>query len=318
MRTPAQSTPGDMPFHHEALMYDGPDAFLARTSALIRGALAADEPVMVALRTHQIENLREELGREAERVRFADMVELGRNPARIIPAWRDFVDERPTEDVRVWGIGEPIWAERDSEELLECQRHESLLNVAFADTPNFVLLCPYDTGALEAAVLEEARQSHPYLTERGLHRRHEARSLEDSAGPFDAALPDPPGDHQERAFSAETLGPLRRYVYLRSMAAGVRPARSDDAVLAVHEVASNSVRHGGGHGVLRSWEGERTVVFEIRDSGRIDDPLVGRVRPSVEQSRRFGLWLVNQLFDRVQIRTFPSGSVIRVHVPREA
>ena len=46
------------------------------------------------------------------------------------------------------GIGEPIWAERSPAELVECQRHESLLNVAFAGSAGFYLMCPYDTTSL--------------------------------------------------------------------------------------------------------------------------------------------------------------------------
>jgi prepilin-type processing-associated H-X9-DG protein len=37
---------------------------------------------------------------------------------------------------RLRGAGEPIWPERRPAELVECQRHESLLNVAFADGPS--------------------------------------------------------------------------------------------------------------------------------------------------------------------------------------
>ena len=58
---------------------------------------------------------------------------IGRNPARIIPAWRRFVADHATEDGGgMRGIGEPIWAERALDELAECQLHEWLLNLAFA------------------------------------------------------------------------------------------------------------------------------------------------------------------------------------------
>jgi MEDS: MEthanogen/methylotroph, DcmR Sensory domain len=42
------------------------------------------------------------------------------------------------------GIGEPLFATRSADELVECQRHEALLNLAFQDAPGFWLLCPYD------------------------------------------------------------------------------------------------------------------------------------------------------------------------------
>ena len=62
---------------------------------------------------------------------------------------------------RLRGIGEPIWADRSPDELVECQRHEALLNLAFADAGDFWLLCPYDVDALDPDVIAEAHHSHP-------------------------------------------------------------------------------------------------------------------------------------------------------------
>src|SRR5213078_2999554 len=103
------------------------------------------------------------LGDDANRVTFADMAKVGANPARIIPAWKAFAaDAAGTAARRPFrGIGEPIWAGRSADELIECQRHEALLNLAFVDTPGFRLLCPYDVSSLGPDVLDEARRSHP-------------------------------------------------------------------------------------------------------------------------------------------------------------
>ena len=49
--------------------------------------------------------------------------------------------------------------------LLECQVHESLLNLAFSHESPFWLVCPYDTTALDGAILEEARCSHSFVAE---------------------------------------------------------------------------------------------------------------------------------------------------------
>jgi anti-sigma regulatory factor (Ser/Thr protein kinase) len=94
------------------------------------------------------------------------------------------------------------------------------------------------------------------------------------------------------------------------------PARAGDLVLIVNEVATNSVRHGGGSGVLRVWEESSWLICEVSDAGRIEDPLVGREKPWAGSGSGFGLWLANQLCDLVQIRTFASGSVVRLHVLR--
>jgi len=148
-------------FRHEALLYAGQREFLAGTVAFIEEGLVAGEPVLVVVDAPKIAALRDTLGGEADRVQFADMADVGRNPARIIPRWRLFVDQHLRADRPVRGIGEPIWAGRRTDELIECQAHETLLNVAFADSAGWTLLCPYDVEALKPAVVREARRSHP-------------------------------------------------------------------------------------------------------------------------------------------------------------
>ena len=154
-------------FRHEALLYDGEVGFLTGTLPFVREGVAAGEPVLVVVSAARIGLLRAALGGHADRVAFADMADVGANPARIIPAWRDFV-ALIDGGGRARGIGEPIWVERTPAELVECQRHEALLNLAFAGVPAWWLLCPFDTGALGADVLEEAERSHPFVSEAGV------------------------------------------------------------------------------------------------------------------------------------------------------
>ena len=97
----------------------------------------------------KLDSLRDELGDAAAGVVFADMADVGANPGRIIPVWQDFVDAHPAAQ-RLRGVGEPVWAERDPATLLECQRHETLLNVAFASGRPWWLVCPYDTASWAA------------------------------------------------------------------------------------------------------------------------------------------------------------------------
>src|SRR4029453_14786804 len=130
------------------LLYAGEVDFLAGTLPFLREGVAADEPVLVVVSAARIGLLRSALGRDADRVAFADMADVGANPARIISAWRDFVAPSQPARGRARGIGEPIWAARTPAELVECQRHETLLNLSFAGVPAWWLLCPYDTTAL--------------------------------------------------------------------------------------------------------------------------------------------------------------------------
>jgi anti-sigma regulatory factor (Ser/Thr protein kinase) len=302
-------------FRHEALLYAGEVDFLAGTLPFIREGVTADEPVLVVVSAAKIGLLRSALGGDADRVAFADMAEVGANPARIIPAWRDFVAGHDVANRRARGIGEPIWAERTRAELVECQRHETLLNLAFAGVPAWWLLCPYDTTSLGTEVLDEAWGSHPFVTESGVGLGSAAyRGLDQAAAPFAAPLPDPPGQPPALGFEPASLAGLRGLVAGHAAAAGLDPDRSADLVLAVDEVASNSLRHGGGRGTLRIWREEGALVCEVRDAGRIVDPLAGRERPPPDRDGGRGLWMVNQLCDLVQLRTFPSGAVVRLHV----
>lgn len=302
-------------FRHEALFCAGLDDFVDRTSSFIRDAVSADEAILVVVSAAKIDLLRSELGRDADKVRFADMAEVGLNPARIIPAWRDFVAEQAPSGRRFRGIGEPIWAERTLDELVECERHEALLNLAFAGAPAWWLVCPYDTEALDPAVLEESHRTHPSVLN-GEGRRSSAtyRNLAITAKPFDRPLPEPPHRPQEMTFATGALSDVRTFVSRFAAAHGLKPERVCDLVMAVNEVVTNSLRYGGGAGVLRMWQKEGTLICEVRDEGRIDDPMVGRTRPTTLQESGLGLWLANQLCDLLQVRTFASGSVVRLHL----
>jgi anti-sigma regulatory factor (Ser/Thr protein kinase) len=307
--------PAGQTFRHEAFFYASEHEFLDGMLAFIRKGLAAREPVMAALSAAKIARLRRELGDDAERVCFADMARVGSNPARIIPAWHEFVGGRPAPDRPIRGIGEPIWAGRTPAELVECQRHEDLLNLAFADTPAFRLLCPYDTEGLDGAVVHEARCSHPILVEDGVERESGGyRGLQQVAAPFATPLPEPASPPSEIAFDIDTLAAVRRMVSSYAASGGMSAARSADLILAVDELATNSVRHGGGWGVLRVWHDDGSLICEVRDRGRIDEPLVGRRLPSTDQPGGFGVWIVNQLCDLVQMRSLPGGNVVRLHM----
>jgi anti-sigma regulatory factor (Ser/Thr protein kinase) len=320
VRTDTRRASRDASFRHDALFYAGTDGFIARTSAFIRDAVAEGEPILVVVREDKIELLRRELGGDPDGVRFADMLQVGRNPARIIPAWRDFVAEHAASGRRFRGIGEPIWATRSASELVECARHEALLNLAFAGGRAWWLVCPYDTRSLPAAVLDEAERNHPWIVRGGEGLRSTTyRGLDDVARPFDEPLPEPSGGVRELPFggNGQTLAALRLGVAEAGTALGLGAARTGDMVLIVNEVATNSVRHGGGTGTLRIWEDD-SVICEVRDGGQILDPLIGRKKPPAGRGSGLGLWLANQLCDLVQIRSFPTCSVVRLHFRRAA
>lgn len=44
-----------------------------------------------------------------------------------------------------------------------------------------------------------------------------------------------------------------------------------------------------------------SVIIEVRDGGRLADPLAGRFRPPLEASRGRGLWLIHHVCDLVEL-----------------
>jgi anti-sigma regulatory factor (Ser/Thr protein kinase) len=303
-------------FRHEALMYADRAGFLAGTVPFIRHGVENGEPVLVVESREKIDLLRSALGDDmAAGVMFADMSEVGANPARIIPAWHDFVAQHGASGKPVRGIGEPIWKGRSDDELAECQRHESLLNVAFGSGQAWTLLCPYDTASLDESVIAEARRSHEYVCESGQSSpSREFRGFDRSGDPFGRPLPDPPAGARRIAFDRDRLLKVRREVMGFATASSLGPNDATRLATAVNEVATNSVVHGGGKGTLRMWPDGDAVVCEVRDAGCYDHALADRVRPSDAPGDARGLWTANQLCDLVQIRTLADETIVRVHM----
>ena len=293
------------PFRHEALLYAGDDEFVAAVSAFARDGQAAGEPTVVLVGRRKVDLIREELGADVEGVQLGDIAEVGRNPARIIPAWQTFVARNAGSGVRLRGVGEPIFPERTAQELIEAHRHEALLNLAFLDTSSFWLVCPYDVEALPASVIEEARRTHPFVEGHG--ESADFHGIDAISAPFEAPLPPRPVAAWEIPFDPSTLDELPRLVAERAAEAGLAVPRRIDLVVAAASVARNS-----GRGSLYLWSDGRNILCEIHGHGPLDDPLDDRVPR--HGSTRIGLWVANQLCDLVQVRSEPAGVTARLHV----
>ncbi|HET7355540.1 MAG TPA: sensor histidine kinase, partial [Nocardioidaceae bacterium] len=248
---------------------------------------------------------------DSSRVTFVDMSTLGRNPARIIPEWLRFVDRFGGRGP-VRGVGELAWPGRREVELDECRLHEALVNTAFGAGPAWRLLCPYDESALPAEVIDDVLTTHPYVDGPGRVPGACARRTE-AMDEFTRPLPAAPVNAEEIVFDAADLAGLRSVVRRLCDQAALNENRTDDLVLAAHELAGNSVQHAGGTGTLRAWRTRSALVIEVADTGSISDPLVGRepVLDLAESGR--GVSIANQLCDLVQVRSGGAGTTVRLH-----
>lgn len=299
------------PFAHPALFYRGAQEYVAGTVPFIEEGLAAGEPVAVAVPASNLGPLRAELGASAEQVRFIDMSWAGRNPGRIIPkVLRGFADAYLAKRVRI--IGEPIWPARTPAEYPACVQHEALINKAFHGR-NVTILCPYDAVRLNAGWLADAYTTHPVVVVDG---REERSTTYDADGAVSASneLLVPPPWAVVFAFDVDRLSGARDLAVELAKRLDLPGERLDDFSLAVTELTTNSVQHGGGSGTVSVWGYGAQIVCEVRDRGWLRDPLAGRRPPQRDRPGGRGLLMVHNLADLVRVHTGPEGTTVRVYM----
>jgi anti-sigma regulatory factor (Ser/Thr protein kinase) len=209
------------------------------------------------------------------------------------------------------GVGEPVGPDRLVAEREECHVHEALLNVAVAPEVPLWLVCPYDTSLLTPADIEHAERNHPFVgDEHGAGVSDQHMLVDPFAGAFRAPVP----PVRAMVYEVAQLSPARAFARDAARAAGVRAERTEEFVLAMSEVASNSVQHGGGTGTVQCWRETDRFICEVQDAGRLREPLVGRVRPEPGGLSGYGLWIAQQLCDLVQVRSDDHRTVVRLHI----
>jgi hypothetical protein len=299
-------------YRHEAFLWHDANDFTRTMVPFLEEGLAAGEPTMVAVVPEHIGWLRDAMGASAKRIDFVDMQELGSNPARIIPAWQRFLDDHAGKHKPVRGIGEPIWPGRRPEELVECQLHEALLNVAVDPELPFWLVCPYDAEQLSADVVDEAYRSHPVIVEAdGYHgsAAYAGRAHVDSL--FEAGLSDSVGSVQSVTYTRSDVRRLRGYLRLELHVAGLAADAVEDLTDVVLRLVVSSLHRGSEDGTVKVWSSRDAVVCEVADGSRTHDLLAGRRAPSEEDHD--ALWLANQTCDLVQLRSTLTGTAVRLH-----
>jgi anti-sigma regulatory factor (Ser/Thr protein kinase) len=299
-------------FEHEAMFYRGDADFLAGLVPFVREGLEQDEAVVVAEPRPRLDMLREALGADASAVELLDMAEIGANPARIIAVWAQVLDKHTGAGRRLRGVGEPAFPGRRTAELVECRLHELLLNAAFDDGPGWRLLCPYDQEHLPRAVTQAALHTHPVRSTSSSRLPSDAYRAGTHVAAFGEDLP-VSGDAVLRGvYGPGDIPATRRTVGQWARSCGLAGEKVEALELAASELATNSVRHGGGTGTVAMWLDGAAAVVQFTDTGTITDPLTGRFSPPLDQEGGRGIYLVNQLCDLVQVRSSDRGTTVRI------
>ncbi len=115
----------------------------------------------------------------------------------------------------------------------------------------------------------------------------------------------------------EDLAFLRHQVheYLTSLGFGERQRM--DFVLAVNEALGNVLDHAYAVGTLTLAHDAQHVTAEISDTaGLLTDANAGMSPPPPGAHRGYGLWLMRELCDSVEISADSHGSVVRLRMRR--
>lgn len=300
----------DDSLRHIALFYRDQADRRAQILAVVRASMARGEPSLVALPGDEARVLSEQLDGDPGELLCSDIAETGRNPARLIPQLRAFIDKHVGQ--RVLWVEEVLWPGRSPAEMREAVRHEALTNLAFWKAP-VTIVCVYDATRLPPATIADARRTHPeYLAGgRPMAAASHTPAWEIPAD-CDRPLPPPPPSAESLDYHTD-LAPVRRLVerYARRTALG--PERTGDLVLAASEVAANTLAHTSSGGTFQVWHDVDEIACQVHDQGWITDPLAGRVRRDPD-GRGHGLYLVNHVCDLVELRTGRAGTTIRMHM----
>jgi hypothetical protein len=298
---------------HALLLHRGEPSCVEGLRAVLRRRSAADAVLAVVTpETHRV--IAPTLGPLAA---YEDVSELGRNPARVIPAIRRFVESQRRRR-RVVVVTEQWWHQRDLAERVELARHEAICNLAFGGN-DVLLVCLYDTRHMSTGIVADAKRTHPLVVgENGLRPNpgfvDPETMLEMATTPLDPV----PFGAESFEVKPGGLAALRAAVERRGHTAGLTSQRVEDLVLAANELATNVVRHGQGEGCLQMWTDGPWLICEVANRDGLADPFIGTRSPASDETTGRGLWIVNQLCDLVELRTSPSGTAVRLRFARPA
>ena len=328
MQFDGEASEGVDEFVHQALIYSSRREFLDFAVPFVEDAARSGEPALVAVEEPNLEGMRAALGAPRPELTLVSVERWYETSARTREKFGRWVAQhtdgghkhrRRINGRRVRVIAEPPWAVGHEARVRDWARHESVMNVAFAEHP-VTFVCTYDTRALPPEIVRHARSTHPELVDAGGSERN--KHYEDPVEfcrRLNTSVRRPAGDPEaELTFGLADLPAMRRTIRSLAIEAGLPHERADELVLAVHEIATNAVVHGRSPASLRVWRADREIVFEVSDGGEgIKDALAGQLTPAAAGPGGRGLWLARLLADAVEISN-GTGCKVAIHATAPA
>lgn len=301
---------------HRALIYSGPEEFLATVVPYLRAGLAGGERALVLADPDKQELLRGALGEDTGAVEFADAGLIGQRQAQVIQA----VIARVIHGHCTRIVAEQALGRRSPREVGDYLRFEAAWNVAFRACA-ISILCPYDASALPADVVLGCRQTHPALA--GRHRTEPSGHFVDPSGYIagSCVVAEPPESADTFFCQAKAeLTSARAFARSHATRAGLGTKVTAELSLAVSEVLTNALHYGKPPRYLYAYAEGPMLVCHVHDSGDgPGNPLASYLPPGTGPVRGRGLWVARQLCDSLEIATDATGTHVRLFTrPRAA
>lgn len=316
-------SPATSDFLHGALIIDSDQSVREVLAPAVRRALADGDGIFMAVAEPTARLLREELGAEADELEWGDVSAFYQRLGFAYEGFRRFLAAVHAAGRRIHLFAEPDVAS-DVEQSGAVDRaaaylaYEAICNQTYASY-RCEVTCLWDARRHPTLVIENVRSLHHHeLGPAGWEPSADfVRPAQYLSGRNQLPLPLPA--MAEWYISLKEFGaiPLLRS-QLRDWAErhGFASSAVSDVVLAVNEVVTNGLIHGGPPVQVYGWSHIDTLVVQIDDQGGIPLPAAAGYHPPAEHrySHR-GLWLARQLADVVQTHTADGTTSVRLYFP---
>lgn len=275
------------------------------------GALRG-EPVVCVASTATATALARDAAGYGSAIQFVEPADLYRSPLHALNELRHLADDGR----RVRVIGEPPARAAWWLESQEWQRADSASNAVAAHVP-VTAVCLYDRRRVGMQAIRQARRTHPHiLTTNGLRPSGDYVDPADFAAECDRnELIAPASALQQVISTPAELSASRDLVRKVATRHGVDARRTADLALAVSEIVTNALEHGGGVAQQRMWNEEHGLICEVFDpGGGFADPFAGYREPPPLSHRGRGLRMARECSDLMRISSTPAGTTVWLYL----
>jgi transcriptional regulator with XRE-family HTH domain len=151
---------------HRSLAYSSDKEFVGAAGSFLSKAVEQSEPALAVFSRKNIGLLRDDLGAVAREIEFREAGSWYESPTAALKAYRSFLEEKIEAGARWLHVaGEAVWG-GSKREIRIWAEYESLANLTFSSSPA-TLFCFYDQRALDPAIVDAARLTHPEIVENG-------------------------------------------------------------------------------------------------------------------------------------------------------